>query len=409
MSVKLDGIAASVIANYPGIDHLTLRDRALTIASYLKTKNLTGIGLGREYHLLEHNFLGYALKNPEHNSLPLISAAIYCEVAQRLGLNAGPCGFPFHVHVIVSPPAGFDMDGNMLNSMARGEPMYIDPFRSEGETSVHSLKSQLDFLGASTPEKSSFLGESLTSEIVLRCAKNILNSVQHMSQFPTTDSVLMDITSAKYAAFWSSVLISGPSRPAELRHILPCLMEVFATNFPSDMYLMERYLGPLFRGMPEYEHILESLHVMRSVDEIPKQVHRRTGEHIVRYRIGQVFEHRRYHYIGIIIGWDTECGAGEQWMRRMGVDHLQAGRHQSFYHVLYVYTSLSHNLSSVLTVFSVEDKSVRYVAEENVELVKPHIDELPQALVKVAGKHFKRWDKETQAFISNIRDEYPED
>ncbi|KAI9923466.1 hypothetical protein MW887_009292 [Aspergillus wentii] len=240
------------------------------------------------------------------------------------------------------------MDGNMLNSMARGEPMYIDPFRSEGETSVHSLQSQLDFLGASTPEKSSFLGESLTSEIVLRCAKNILNSVQHMSQFPTTDSVLMDITSAKYAAFWSSVLISGPSRPAELRHILPCLMEVFATNFPSDMYLMERYLGPLFRGMPEYEHILESLHVMRSVDEIPKQVHRRTGEHI-------------------------------------------AGRHQSFYHVL------------------VEDKSVRYVAEENVELVKPHIDELPQALVKVAGKHFKRWDKETQAFISNISDEYPED
>lgn len=148
----------------------------------------------------------------------------------------------------------------------------------------------------------------------------------------------VDTVSAKYAALWSTMLLSDPSRPAEFRHHLPWLMELFATEFPSDIYLVEQYVVPMFRGLLEYEHILESLHVMRAVDEIPKQVKRRySGRCDVKYRIGQVFRHRRYNYIAIITGWDTECDAGEQWMRRMGIDRLQGGRHQSFYHVMYVH------------------------------------------------------------------------
>lgn len=59
--------------------------------------------------------------------------------------------------------------------------------------------------------------------------------------------------------------------------------------------------------------------------------------------------------------------------------------------------------------FRVEDRSVRYVAEENIELILPHISELPQSLTAIAGKHFKRWDPEARAFVSNVRDEYPDD
>ena len=54
----------------------------------------------------------------------------------------------------------------------------------------------------------------------------------------------------------------------------------------------------------------------------------------------------------------------------------------------------------------VEDKSVRYVAEENINIVKP---DMPYGLMGLAGKHFKRWDKESRSFVSNIRDEYPDD
>ena len=55
---------------------------------------------------------------------------------------------------------------------------------------------------------------------------------------------------------------------------------------------------------------------------------------------------------------------------------------------------------------SVEDTSIRYVAEENVEIVTP---EVPTSLMGLAGRFFKRWDRESRSFISNIRDEFPED
>lgn len=56
---------------------------------------------------------------------------------------------------------------------------------------------------------------------------------------------------------------------------------------------------------------------------------------------------------------------------------------------------------------SVEDKGVRYVAEENIEIITPELP--PHDLMALAGRHFKRWDKEARRFVSNIRDEYPDD
>lgn len=53
-----------------------------------------------------------------------------------------------------------------------------------------------------------------------------------------------------------------------------------------------------------------------------------------------------------------------------------------------------------------EDTSIRYVAEESVELIQP---EVPVSLMSLAGRFFKRWDNENRIFVSNIRDEYPED
>lgn len=52
------------------------------------------------------------------------------------------------------------------------------------------------------------------------------------------------------------------------------------------------------------------------------------------------------------------------------------------------------------------DKSSRYVAEENIT---PLIGWPPLSLLRLAGRYFKRWDTEEERFISNIRDEYPDD
>ncbi len=49
---------------------------------------------------------------------------------------------------------------------------------------------------------------------------------------------------------------------------------------------------------------------------------------------------------------------------------------------------------------------MRYVAEENIEPITQDVD---INLMVLAGQHFKRWDRTGMKFISNIKDEYPDD
>ncbi|PWY65023.1 YccV-like-domain-containing protein [Aspergillus heteromorphus CBS 117.55] len=410
ISDRLDGISMLMNLAYPAIDRLTTRDKARAVASFLRVNNLTGIEPDKEYHCLEHNFLGIALSDPRHNSLPLVSATIYCYVAQRVGIDARPCGFPFHVHVIVLPPSGCDVDGNILEAGRQGTPMYMDPFRSDLDTPVADLEYQLAFLGTSPTEQANFLGVSQPLEIVLRCSKNILNSLRHLAQISHKELTSVDVIGAKYAAIWSSMLLSYGTRPTEFRHNLQWLIELLNTEFPLDIHLVEQYVIPLIHGLPEYQDILQSLHAMRGMDEIPRRVKRRSSQvSEIKYKVGQVFRHRRYGYRAVITGWDVECGAGEERIRRMDIDYLKGGRHQNFYHVLYVLLGFCFGyVFDADLVSSVEDRSIRYVAEENIEHMEPELSDIPLALVFVAGKYFKRWDELTKTFVSNIQDEYPE-
>ncbi|PCH02284.1 Fatty acid hydroxylase [Penicillium occitanis (nom. inval.)] len=367
----LDTIASNILQRNPDIQSLTPRQRALYIASYLLLNNYTGIRAGREYHNLEHNFLGLALRDQGHNSLPPISATIYCAIAQRFGLNAQPCGFPFHVLVIILPAVGFNMDGKETTDDSPGSPMYMDPWRSNIEVPVTDLQRQLNMYGTQAVGQSQFLGKTSMSDIVWRCGKNILNSLQDVQEDPN----VLDTESARYAGLWSLMLTTPDSRFNEVRRRLPWFMELFFKEFPWDISLVEQYVLSRLRDSIEVGHVSEGLRVMRTVDEMAKTVHPRGPEHQkVKYRVGQVFIHRRYDYQAIITGWDAECDAGEEWMRRMGIDQLQAGRKQSFYHAL------------------VEDRSIRYVAEENIQIITPTMSDLSSRLLAIAGKHFKRFE-----------------
>ena len=53
-----------------------------------------------------------------------------------------------------------------------------------------------------------------------------------------------------------------------------------------------------------------------------------------------------------------------------------------------------------------EDGASRYVAEENIA---PDYSPPSERMLKLAGRYFKRWDGDTRKFVSNIRDEYPDD
>ncbi|WPT15159.1 F-box only protein 21 [Picochlorum sp. SENEW3] len=55
---------------------------------------------------------------------------------------------------------------------------------------------------------------------------------------------------------------------------------------------------------------------------------------IIRYDIGNVIEHKRYGYRGIIMGYTATCEASRSWVSMMNVAALERGLNQPFYHVL---------------------------------------------------------------------------
>ena len=423
-STRLDQIAGAIRDGLPGFAQMTTRHKALAIVKHIREKNLTGISHDEEehYHDLQNNFIGIALRDSSHPSLPLISTAIFCCVAGRLGLAARACGFPFHVVAIVQPPGGMDLDGTLLSAGQSADSMYLDPFRSDGEIPVADLISRLRLVGASESSHTALLESSSVPETVLRTARNIMASVQEahrraMARHAGHEHVLLvssfpDLEGAFYGALWASLLLGTPTDgggPAiastRRRNYLPPFVEHFETHFPMDAPLIEEKIVPLFQGLAEYAQLRDSIRVMRSVDSMPKQVKRRSGEisQRVQHKIGQVFKHRRYNYLAVITGWDVECGADEHWMAQMRIHELARGKHQSFYHVLLVQPPFRWKASNVPRV---EDKSVRYVAEENIAIIWP---EFPSRLMSLAGRHFKRWDRSDRRFVSNIKDEYPDD
>ena len=64
---------------------------------------------------------------------------------------------------------------------------------------------------------------------------------------------------------------------------------------------------------------------VRSADDVNR---------LVKFRVGQVFLHKRYGYYAVIIGWDHKCRAADEWIAQMDIDRLPGGRNQSFYKVL---------------------------------------------------------------------------
>lgn len=328
----------------PGITDQNPRQKALTIATYLRRNHLTGIENDEHYHDLQNNFIGIALHDQNHPSLPLISVAIFCSVAKRLGLNASPCGFPFHVLAIIKPSGNIDLDGREIQDTSNSEPMYMDPYRSEYETPVSDLRHQLSSMGVASSDYPTLLDTSSTADIIRRAVRNIIASVRirshnHVARVPPDSNFpLMD--SAFYGALWA-LLILPDANPAtasvQRASYLPYLMELLEKKFFLDVKLIEEYILPLFADRESYAQLQNAIRLIRAGDVKPKTVKRRSQQEAskVKYHVGQVFRHKRYRYQAVITGWDVECAATEEWMSHMGIDDLSGGRRQSFYQVLY--------------------------------------------------------------------------
>jgi F-box protein 21 len=233
------------------------------------------------------------------------------------------------------------MDGRVIHISEGATPMYMDPFHSDHEIPVSDLQHQLAAMGVSSTEYGALLDSSSITEIIRRTARNIISAIQKGSHIHTTRasfcSSLVDSDSAFYGALWALLLLpENTSMRMGMQRALPYIVEHLKNQFFMDVGLVEQYVLPIFTDLRPIVALHHSTRQIRATDSETKVSKRRSQATLtkVKYRVGQVFRHVRYAYQAVIIGWDMECGATEQWMSQMSVDNLAYGRHQSFYHVL---------------------------------------------------------------------------
>lgn len=323
---------------------------------FLRRNNFVGLSSELAYRDLQNNFIGIALQDQDHPSLPLISVAIFCAIAQRLGLDAKCCGIPSHVHAIIIPARGETLDDRPLREdEPEAEPMYLDPYGFDDEIPPQNLRIILSQYGLQPHQFRDFLTDTDNANLILRTSRNILATVQEFrAQGASTTNTghptirlhanpFADLDNAFYSALWANYMFGNPAGPSETtsqRQFIPFILERFERLYPMDASLIEEHIVPQYgtsNHTSENWELREALRVVRAADQTPKQRRLRDTQAAregVKYKVGQVFRHKRYAYIGVITGWDMECGMTSAWIAHNNVDSLSRGRHQSFYHAL---------------------------------------------------------------------------
>ncbi|KAL0939469.1 F-box domain-containing protein [Colletotrichum truncatum] len=374
VSNTLDGLAAGFINDNPGFDSLSIRDKALALNRWLRSKNLTGMSNPEtNYRNLRNCLIGYALRDETHQSLPMVSAAIFCCIGERIGLNAHCCALPGHVLVMVFATETIKLDGSMVTDAHKPiERMYLDPYGGDEEFSKETLRHFISQVGWRSLDVET-MAPAAVSTMIGRLAHNIrhtnliLNSqdvsIERLAGL-RTGTALQNMELSVYAAAWATTLLDPGAFVDVTSH--------FALRFNSlrfdDAWLVEKiYItrpqphGDVFLAAPNPEYILR---LIRRADE--QQPVLREAQNGMEYKIGDVVRHGRYGFVAVVIDGEVPASGSILYYRLLTPPNMQG-------------------------TFSL-------VKASSLELIRdPH--EASAAIFSDTGLFFKRFDRETCRFI----------
>lgn len=339
---EFDRLAEDIRNAHSGFDDFSIREKTIRVAEHLRSLQLVGNPSVDDYHALRNNFLSMALFDDLHTSLPLQSVAIFCAVARRLEINAKPSNYPEHVHAVIEAPPDVTLDGRQRLAPSEDGPelMFMDPWRQSEEIPREHLALRLVQMGVPEPQRNNLLGPGSNLAITLRAGRNIMYSVQEARDRQrgfSQRTPYPDMESAWYSMLWS-MMILGDADPAAALHrrrqCLPYMAEHFQQHFPEDLGMVENLIGPMFGGEREHHVLMHVFTTNRAADRNAKAPTRRDSDDKVQFKIGHHFQHKRYGYEGVVIGWDANCTADPRWISQMRVDDLPRGRDQPFYNVM---------------------------------------------------------------------------
>jgi F-box protein 21 len=340
----LDRLASDFKREHPAYSKLAPRPLALKLVEFMNQNHFAGVQDGLDYYRVKNNFIGMALEAPGHEGMPLIYTAIFCALGKRLGLESRPTGFPIHVYAMVYPPKDADLDGKVRAFAERDQPMYLDVFKeSEHEVSVTTLRQHLRDLGIPESEWDEFLGSASVAQMVLRTGRNILNCINTRRDLAregiNDEEDGMEEGPIIYALLWMGMVFGG-STPVETlsrrRTHLGLLSSQIEHDYPWDVDKMEKFILPMFEGRMEYGSIAPQIWNTREADKTPPTPCFRPTETdaLVKHKVGTLFKHKRFGYEAVIIGWNTQCDAADEWQIQNRIDRLDKGADQPFYRVL---------------------------------------------------------------------------
>ncbi|OHF04390.1 F-box domain-containing protein [Colletotrichum orchidophilum] len=374
VSRLLDNLAADFRSCHHEFNSLCTREKSLALNRWLRSNNLTGmIDPETNYRNLRNCLLGHALRNEAHQSLPMVSAAIFCCVGERLGLNAHCCALPGHVLAMVFATPGFTLDGSRVADASRHlERMYLDPYGGDEEFNKETLRQFIAQVGWHSLDVET-MAPAAVSTMIGRLAHNIRHtnlvltsqevSVERLAGLEA-GTALQNLELSVYAAAWATTLLDPDAFVDVTSH--------FALRFNSlrfdDAWLVEKiYItrpqphGDVFLAAPNPEYILR---LVRRADE--QQPVFRDSQMNLEYKIGNVVRHGRYGFVGVVIdGEMTPHGS-----------------------VLYYRLLTPPNMQGTFSL----------VKASSLELVRDH-EEAEAALFPDTGLFFKRFDRERCTFI----------
>ncbi|CAI4214625.1 unnamed protein product [Parascedosporium putredinis] len=291
---------------------------------------------------------------------------------------------------------------------AIADSMHLDPYGTDEEVPKDTLLALLANFGWQA-NADIFLSSGQPRSLIMRLAHNIRATFTpdlsgpnqpepYVPSFdtsrPASGSSVINRDSALLAFVWARLMLLPPNG-LEWVDSLHRIFDRFTTSWIGDTWLVEKYICPIYDLTGPHGQVWDNprnlVNTKRDQDNVPLRPRRRADAGAeVLYKVGQVFRHRRLNFLGVITGWadDGPAVAPEDTVMRA----VDPSGERSVYYTCMRMDSMSQFKVLQRAILPVNDRS-----------------QIPDDLFETAGLYFKRFDEKMGMFISNIREEFPDD
>ena len=302
-----------------------------------------------------------------YRCLRIIAIVNFCRLASRFGVDAWPlitaCGLQQVVHVL--PLVGVDCDDHPLERGSKAQPIYLDPSERFAEITAERAFSLMQRTvgqpilgftgignhGAYAHSPLSWL-PSRTSEslIVLHVAlgmKSVVDGIEHeagLMRILCRANYRSLTQGTHYASLWAIYTIGRLDHLAVERGgtsmaiVSNDIHREMTKRFREDVCLAWDHNMPGMEGLPQSDELMRIM-LPFDYDDRDRELaplHCRTlrTDAIVQHRVGQIFRHRRYGYLGYIIAWEVKLTMNDQSEFPMDFEDLLNGPEKTYYHAM---------------------------------------------------------------------------